>query len=83
MSNTFRALCDLADWDSPLIPPTAAVSTDHEEAPSQMRDNDSNVSAPKSAKPLQLHYNIQVHLPESRDPAVFDAIFQALRRHLT
>lgn len=34
------------------------------------------------ARPLQLHYDIQIHLPESRDAAVYDAIFAALRKHL-
>ncbi|MBC8402038.1 MAG: DUF5343 domain-containing protein [Candidatus Marinimicrobia bacterium] len=29
-----------------------------------------------------LVYNIQIVLPESRDPAVYDALFQALRKHL-
>lgn len=29
-----------------------------------------------------LAYNINIILPESRDPAVFDAIFRALREHL-
>jgi hypothetical protein len=30
----------------------------------------------------QLHYNIQIHLPESRDQAVYDAIFKSLKKHL-
>lgn len=29
-----------------------------------------------------LHYNIQIILPESRDPAVYDALFRSLREHL-
>ena len=29
-----------------------------------------------------LVYNIQIHLPESRDPAVYDALFRSLRQHL-
>lgn len=29
-----------------------------------------------------LHYNIQVILPETRDPKVYDAIFRSLREHL-
>jgi hypothetical protein len=29
-----------------------------------------------------LVYNIQIVLPESRDPTVYDALFQSLRRHL-
>jgi len=34
-------------------------------------------------RPLQLHYDIQIHLPESRDAAVYEAIFAALRKHLS
>jgi Family of unknown function (DUF5343) len=34
------------------------------------------------SRPLQLHYDIQIHLPESRDAAVYEAIFAALRKHL-
>jgi len=30
----------------------------------------------------QLHYNIQIHLPESRDQAVYDALFKSLKKHL-
>lgn len=29
-----------------------------------------------------LHYNIQLILPDSRDPKVFDALFRSLREHL-
>lgn len=29
-----------------------------------------------------LVYNINIHLPESRDPAVYDALFRSLRQHL-
>ena len=31
---------------------------------------------------LQLHYDIQIHLPETRDEAVYDAIFSSLKKHL-
>ena len=30
----------------------------------------------------EFHYNIQIHLPESRDQAVYDAIFKSLKKHL-
>jgi hypothetical protein len=29
-----------------------------------------------------LHHNIQLILPETRDPKVYDAIFRSLREHL-
>jgi hypothetical protein len=79
MANTFKVLCDLADWSAPAIP-TEQPATGTEKAdvptspaPSQM------VSGPRE---LELHYNIQLILPESRDQAVYDAIFASLRRHL-
>jgi len=35
-----------------------------------------------SASPFaSLAYNINIQLPESRDPAVYNAIFKALREH--
>jgi len=32
--------------------------------------------------PLQLRYNIQVHLPATKDADVYNAIFKALKEHL-
>jgi hypothetical protein len=86
MANTFKALSDLADWESPspeVIPagtPTPAISGVPTDAPQAQGLAD--VAVAPLTHPLQLHYDIQIHLPESRDPAVFDAIFQALRKHL-
>jgi hypothetical protein len=96
MANTFKALCGLADWDAPApevpaptplsstttvpetpssTPPAGAPPVPPAVPPAPTSDSPLN-------RPLQLHYDIQIHLPESRDPAVFDAIFQALRKHL-
>jgi Family of unknown function (DUF5343) len=83
MANTFRALSDLAEWDAPVVPEIVA--------PPVAEPLDIPVPDPVKVIPeqrsngqskLQLHYNIQIHLPESRDPAVFDAIFQALKKHI-
>ena len=30
----------------------------------------------------EMHYNIQIHLPETRDVSVYDAIFESLKKHL-
>jgi|SRR5579863_880208 len=82
MANTFKVLSDFADWESPTPQTTAAIPA--EGAEEAIREQETGGPGPKTGpgKPLQLHYNIQIHLPESRDPAVFDAIFQALRKHL-
>lgn len=87
MANTFKALAGLADWSSPsALTPASHVN---EKPTPQLLPTASNempidhASKSKGDKPLQLHYDIHVHLPESRDPAVFDAIFEAMRKHLS
>lgn len=80
MANTFKALADQADWNAPAVAPSVASAT--EAATSEDLPKPRSESPKHVGKNVDLHYNIQIHLPESRDPAVFDAIFQALRRHL-
>lgn len=74
MSNTFRALAAEANFED--LPPE--VNDELDEQPEE-------VLAPPSETGLKLGglvYNIQLHLPESRDPAVYDALFRSLRQHL-
>jgi Family of unknown function (DUF5343) len=90
MANTFKALVDYAEWapDPRKAPPKKEGDQQTSEAkqakstdkPSQPDDDDDSLSA-KLQQP-QLHYNIQIHLPESRDQAVYDAIFKSLKKHL-
>ena len=86
MANTFKALSELADWEAGATQPAPEIKTepDKDGSPTQ-KTSPASTELPAShtpGKPFELHYNIQIHLPESRDPAVFDAIFQALRKHL-
>ncbi len=80
MVPTFFALANAADWsavpDVPQAVPGAgekpAVETPaarHEEAPPALRLGG-------------LVYSINIQLPETRDPAVYDALFRSLRVHL-
>lgn len=78
MANTFKCLCDLADFSeqgSVII---------HEEVetvePNQSKSN--NVTNPPLPSKMSLNYNIQIHLPETTNMAVYDAIFQSLKKHL-
>jgi uncharacterized protein DUF5343 len=87
MANTFRALSELADWKTAPPASVAAHATTTEKKPEgQAETTKRPITMPAnldaSNRPLQLHYDIQIHLPESRDAAVFDAIFAALRKHL-
>ena len=80
MAMTFTALVKLGDFQSTVAPPSTTSSQ-------EMKNNEENVEKkpPNEHSNLKLGglvYNIQIVLPESRDPAVYDALFQSLRRHL-
>jgi hypothetical protein len=84
MASTFTALAGLADWDSV---PTAPVQP----APAQVTvETASDAGTRDTFRPPAvglsiggLVYNIQLMLPESRDPKVYDVLFESLRRHLS
>jgi hypothetical protein len=82
MANTFKGLADLADWSAPAIP------IEEREKRQEKRDEGIKDQPPPlpplggSSPALGLHYNIQLILPDSRDQAVYDALFASLRRHL-
>jgi len=89
MANTFRALVDYAEWtpDAQKKVPKKEVETkkpqDIPPPPVEVKlkeDEEEDLSA--KLQKAQLHYNIQIHLPESRDQAVYDAIFKSLKKHL-
>lgn len=78
MAKTFFALLDLADIDAdhsrPLVsPPETDVPQGVSEA---------NGNAPSGRRIAGLHYNIQIHLPSTKDVEVYNAIFKSLREHL-
>ena len=81
MAMTFKALVGLADFDAPITPiEEVAPAAVAELAP----------LGPAVATPLPVRsplfgglvYSININLPESRDPAVYDALFRSLREHL-
>lgn len=80
MALTFTALTKLADFQSPSSPAQVPAQ---QEAKAVEHPQDKGDQAHGALKLGGLVYNIQIVLPESRDPAVFDALFQSLRRHLT
>lgn len=80
---TFLALCSIADFSR------EAWSTEQ----NSVSQNAENETTPPNAgiadKPETrllglggIHYNIQIVLPASRDPKVFDALFRSLKEHL-
>jgi hypothetical protein len=83
MAATFRALVDQADFAA-----SGRDSIDDEADGEGEQDNGSQSEVPAGnnvggALGIKgLVYNINIHLPESRDPAVYDALFRSLRQHL-
>lgn len=79
MTKTFLGLSQLADLSAkPGTPPVGAAKANKEEEPEEER--------PPYIPPLKstpgLHYNIQIHLPATKDVEVYNAIFKSLREHL-
>lgn len=85
MAKTFKALCDYADWSKPVqqIPKVTGIEKKDEKQtdPNGATFAKHSSTTENNDKP-SLHYNIQIHLPETRDTAVYDAIFKSLKEHL-
>jgi hypothetical protein len=82
MANTFKSLCEYASWgkkQESKIRESLPIERDDVKEDIQ---NDNATTSPKKSNLPQLHYNIQIILPESRDPLVYDAIFRSLREHI-
>jgi hypothetical protein len=77
MAMTFEALGKLADFSAPPAPVTPETPQEEEVATTLDADR------PSTAVQLGgLVYNIELHLPESRDPAVYESLFRSLKSHL-
>ena len=84
MANTFVALCKYANFNKP-----EEIVISHQEDVSQL--NNASEYVPQNPMfsgvtnkniTTEMHYNIQIHLPETRDITVYDAIFKSLKEHL-
>lgn len=79
MASTFYALLPLADLKAaqtePVSEPKPEIKAEPESASGQKTQH------PAAHRPT-LHYNIQIHLPPTKDIEVFNAIFKSLREHL-
>lgn len=83
ITKTFIALCEYADFSK-----AAVVKKKGEEKPKETKKEgqrilDRGITTVGGAVSLDsLQYHINIVLPESRDQAVYDAIFRSLREHL-
>lgn len=82
MASTFRALAELADFTATRVQPLDLVGEVVSEVASEEGSVLTNGVAVPAGRLAGLVYNINLHLPESRDQAVYDALFRSLRIHL-
>lgn len=86
-ATTFLALLELADEEVLYGPqkekrePQRTSEEAPEAAPHNAPDEHKRI-APKSKVEFPLHYNIQIHLPATKDLEVYNAIFKSLKEHI-
>lgn len=88
MAKTFFALLALADIDhvgATAAAPDAPEGEPEAETQAQVEVQAANappLNLPSNIAAPGLHYNIQIHLPATKDVEVFNAIFKSLKEHL-
>jgi hypothetical protein len=79
MANTFFALLGLADLSASAASKEPKPSDNPPAAPAEVPPTPP--ASPANRHP-SLHYNIQIHLPATKDTEVYNSIFKALKEHL-
>jgi Family of unknown function (DUF5343) len=83
MASTFRALVSIAKWDQPPQVEGAPSTISEPELETQAVERAPVIHAPRpSLAELPFRYNIEIHLPVTKDITVYNAIFRSLREHL-
>jgi len=84
MMRNFYALLNLADLKAPKPKGkgSKADSPDDKEAEVEPPAGGSGADKSRRVAATGLHYNIQIHLPATKDAEVYNAIFKSLREHL-
>jgi len=81
MTKTFYALLELANIENSTVSNNKQINDNGDKS----NDADEEVvikSNSKSKSNFGLHYNIQIHLPATKDVEVYNAIFKSLKNHL-
>ena len=89
IAKTFAALCQYADFSQANTKLESAVPGKQSTEPKIAEQTETETKPPSEVDALKgvinldsLQYHINIVLPESRDQAVYDAIFKSLREHL-
>lgn len=86
---SFKACKDLADFDAQSIDTFEDTATSETVAPTttnnmaaQLQNKFDNMQKEMNDYDLNFSYTINLNLPETDDPAVYNAIFSALKEHI-
>lgn len=85
MAGTFLELAKRSDFESAPAKSASSEHTDEDPPPAPLERDLGSGAAPPRLDAVALGglvYNIQIHPPESRDQAVYDALFRSLKSHL-
>ncbi len=88
MANTFTALCKYADFNKTKNAEIVTVKKEEPHFEHQRQQSNGDEGHRMTHEVVnkdittEMHYNIQIHLPETRDTTVYDAIFKSLKEHL-
>lgn len=84
IAKTFSALCEYADFSKPSsVVKTTEDDKSKKKDDAQVKKADRGIQTVVGALSLDsLQYHINIVLPDTREQAVYDAIFRSLREHL-
>ena len=78
MAKTFVGLCAYADWSEPISKVNVNVAENESKEEVKAVEELPHVAS----KGFNLSYDIHIHLPVTRDQAVYDALFASLTKHI-
>ncbi len=82
IAKTFVALCEIADFESQQTQKKASPPEEKSEKKEIKEEGKTSIALDNKIQIEGLQYHINIVLPESRDQAVYDAIFKSLKEHL-
>lgn len=82
IAKTFTALCEIADFEAQPVQKKPLPLEEKVEKKDKGEEKKTDVDLGRQIEIKGLQYHINIVLPESRDQAVYDAIFKSLKEHL-
>jgi hypothetical protein len=82
MASTFLNLCGYADWTEHQLTDREVGEVANDINQKAIADVEEPKQFHQQRKVLDLNYDIHIHLPATRDQAVYDALFASLTKHI-